>query len=80
MPVGVIQQHIGGLDIPVHHPLPMGIVQRFPYLGDEAHHLRQRQRTTPQPGAQLLGVRWSVLEEGASTLTATGWPSVPRPR
>ena len=48
----LIQQDVGGLDIPVHHTVGMGIIQRLAHLADHLHDLLPGQGLAAQPGGQ----------------------------
>ena len=54
--LAVVQQHdVLGLDVPVHHPVGVGVFQRLEDLGDEMHRL---------PAAELAAPLVEVLPQG----------------
>ena len=54
--LAVVQQHdVLGLDVPVHHAVVVGVIQRFQDLGDEVHRL---------PAGQLAAALVQILPQG----------------
>ena len=54
-----VEQDVRGLDVPVHHPAPVGIVERVRHLTQNGHHSPTIRQSPPQQVGQRLAAEES---------------------
>ena len=70
---GLRQHHVGGLQVPVHDPLPMGLVQRVRDLDPVPQRLLQRQRTLASRSPSVSPSRSSITRYSVSPSRPTSY-------